>query len=92
MVKAEDIIKDQKNREDIRKKTYKKILERIFNKIKLTSSTNLKGCWYQVPEFLLGLPIYKLDECKKYLIRKLKKNGFKITELENNIIYISWDI
>jgi hypothetical protein len=90
MVKAEDIIKEQNELRTNKKKTYKKILERINSKIKATSVSNNKGCWYEVPEFILGLPIYKVEECIEYIIKKLKKNGFTVDLINKNIIIITW--
>jgi hypothetical protein len=90
MVKAEDIIKEQNELQANKKKTYKKILERINSKIKTTSVSNNKGCWYEVPEFILGLPIYKMNECVEYIMKKLKNNGFTVTLINNNVIIISW--
>ena len=90
MVKAEDLIKQQKEREDKKKEIFKKILEKIEKKIVLASNSNFYECKYEIPEFLMGMPIYSVDDCKKYIKQKLKKNGFKVDNLINNIILISW--
>ena len=90
MVKAEDLIKQQKEREDKKKEIFKKILEKIEKKIILASNSNFYECKYEIPEFLMGMPIYSVVDCKKYIKQKLKKNGFKVDNLINNIILISW--
>jgi hypothetical protein len=43
-----------------------------------------------IPEFIIGLPLYSLTECKDYIIRKIGKNGFKIEFFEPNILLIKW--
>ena len=90
MVKASDILEQQNELKENKKKTYRKILDRINQKIKTTGSSTNRCCWYEIPEFILGLPIYKLDECAEYIMKKLKNNGFKVNLVNNNILIISW--
>ena len=90
MVKADKLIKEQKEREDKKKDTFDKILEKIEKKIIMSSSSNNYEAWYLVPEFIIGLPMYNLKECIGYLEKKLIKDGFKIIFYEPNIIYIDW--
>jgi hypothetical protein len=90
MVKAEDLIKEQQEKIEIRKKCYKKVYKRIENKIVQVNSVNESQCWYEIPEFILGIPLYSFDDCKKYIIEKLKKNGFKTTMINDNVILIDW--
>ena len=90
MVKAKDLIKQQKERDEKKKIIFKKIFEKLEKKIVLASSSNFYECKYEVPEFLLGMPIYSIEDCKKYLKVKLKENGFKVNNLNDNILLISW--
>ena len=62
----------------------------IEKKIILASAANYYYCWYSIPEFIIGLPMYSLIECKEYIENKLKKNGFKIEFFEPNIILVTW--
>lgn len=90
MVKADDLIKVQKERENIKYKTFAKILKNIEKKILMASSVNEYFTWYEIPNFIIGLPLYNFEECKKKVIKDLKKNGFDIDEYEPNIILIKW--
>lgn len=71
---------------------FKKILDRIHNKIKFTSRQkhNEQFLFFVVPEFILGLPRYNLDECIGYLINELEDNGFNIKYTHPNLLFISW--
>jgi hypothetical protein len=89
MVKASDLIKEQTERDKKKNIIYKKIYKRIEVKVQQASLANLYECWYEIPEFILNLPLYNLEDCKIYIINKLKKNGFKTGEYINNI-WISW--
>ncbi len=91
MVKAEDLINEQKEREKIKEKIYKKIYKKVETKIVQSSSMNLYECWYQLPEFIFNIPLYNLDGCKHYLKHKLKNDGFTVYFTNENIIVISWN-
>jgi len=82
MVKASDLIKQQKERED------RKFL--IEKKICYASSGNFYTTWYQIPTFLIGLPLYSLDDCSTYIINKLNKDGFEANIIKPDIIIIKW--
>jgi len=90
MGKADKLIKEQKKREDKKKETFNKILEKVEKKIILASSANYYFTWYSIPEFIIGLPLYSLKECTDYVIRKIGKNGFKTEFFEPNILLIKW--
>ena len=91
MIKASELVQQQHEKNKLKDKIYNKIYNRIERKIKLTSALNLYECWYDVPEFILNIPLYKLEDCILYLVTLLNKNEFKINRI-NNILYISWNI
>jgi hypothetical protein len=91
MVKADEIIKQQKIRENRKNITFNKIYCHIEKKIYLASSTNNYFIWYQIPEFLVGSPTYKFCECKEYIQKKLKIDGFKTIIYEPNILLVNWE-
>ena len=90
MVKADKLIKEQKDRDDRKKVTFDKILMKIEKKIVLSSSGNFYYAWFQIPEFILGLPLYSLKECKDYISMKLKNDGFETEFFEPNYLLIKW--
>jgi hypothetical protein len=90
MVKASDLIKEQDEKSKHKNKVFNKIYKRIEKKITQSSNVNLYECWYEIPEFILNLPLYCLKDCKKYVIHKLHHNGFKTVMLSDTIIMVSW--
>ena len=90
MVKASDLINQQKEREKIKFITFDKIYSNIENKIIKASSTNFYYIWYDIPKFLIGYPQYNFNDCCEYLIDKLQKSGFVIELYESNILLITW--
>jgi len=90
MVKADDLINAQKQREKHKEVIYKKIYKKVETKIIQSSAMNLYECWYQLPEFLFNIPLYDLEGCKYYLENKLKRDGFSVYFININTIVISW--
>ena len=90
MVKADELIKQQEERKKLKKKTFSKILNLVEKRIQMSSNSNNYYTWYEIPELILGLPIYNLSECKNYIVKKLEKNGFKTELYEPNLILVTW--
>ena len=90
MVKADKLIKEQKERDDRKKITFDKVFLKIEKKIVLSSAANYYYCWYSIPEFIVGLPMYSLKECKEYIENRLKNDGFETEFFEPNILLVKW--
>ena len=90
MVKAEDLRKERNNKKKKKEKTFKKIYDIAEKKIIIANTGNNTIAWFEIPEFILGVPIYKIIECKDYLEKKLKKNGFKTEFFEPNVLKVDW--
>ena len=71
---------------------YNKLLNRIHNKIKLTSRQHIDNqhCWFLVPEVMIGIPKYDHGACIAYIIDKLNTNGFIVKYTHPNLLFISW--
>ena len=72
--------------------TYDSILLKCHHRILYHSNLQRTYCFYQIPEFIIGVPIYSIDELKKYIINSLTKNGFKILYIEPNWLFIHWEV
>jgi hypothetical protein len=90
MVTANELVKQQKERDERKKVTFEKIYVIIEKKIIMASAGNSYYTWYQIPEFLVGLPMYSIEECQKYVQTKLQANGFDTEFFEPNLIHIKW--
>ena len=69
---------------------YHKVLNLCYNKITYYSDKMQVQCFFTVPKFILGIPIYNLEECSKYISLYLQKKGFKSLYIKPNIVYIYW--
>jgi|UniRef100_A0A6C0EC46 hypothetical protein len=90
MIKAEDLIKEQIERENRKYITFDKIYKLVEKKIYLASKGDNYYTWYQIPEFLVGLPVYSPKDCNSYIQSKLKKNGFNTDFYDPNFLLIKW--
>lgn len=90
-LKLDELYKSAKKKELTRYETFDKILVKCHNRIKLYAENRHTECLYNIPSFILGIPIYDVNDLKEYIISSLKKNGLIIKEYPNNWIYISWN-
>ncbi len=71
---------------------YDGVLLKCHKRIKYNSSLERTYCFFQIPEFIIGVPLYKVTEMRTYIINSLKNNGFKIMYIEPNWIFVSWEL
>jgi hypothetical protein len=84
---------DKKKTYDLSKlSVYNKILNRIHEKIKITSrqKVDTQFCWYVIPEIILGVASYDRASCISYILEELTNNGFVVRYTHPNLIFISW--
>jgi hypothetical protein len=88
-----DELYDKKKEKDLQKmQIFNRILNRIHEKIKMTSRQKLNNsfCWYVVPELMLGYVNYDRAMCISYVLAKLEENDFQVRYTHPNLIFISW--
>jgi len=89
-------INDIKNIQEEKNKNktiaFEHILSQCFTRIKKQATmfpTNT-FCFYDVPEFILGYPLYKMEDCIKYLMAHIENNGFNVKYIFPRVLIISW--
>lgn len=85
------LYKCQTNRSELRQETYDSLLKKVHHRIKTVSTRNEIQCIFQLPQLIVGMPLYNPFECCGYLIHILKKEGFLVKYFHPNILYINWD-
>ena len=74
-----------------RLKLFDDILIQIHNRIKYHSKNKWFYCTYSLPEFLIGKPLYKIVDLRKYIIDSLKRDKFDVMYVHPNFLFISWE-
>lgn len=69
---------------------YEDMLKKCFRRIKLAVDLGEKSCFYTTPEFILGKPSYKMNECLKYLYDNIIRYGYYVKFLPPNVLFVSW--
>ena len=85
-----DLYKERNEKKDKQKDTFDKVLLKCHNYIKNASKFHY-SCYYDVPEVIVGLPLYSISECIQYLLKNLKANGFIVNYIYPKTIFICWD-
>ena len=75
-----------------RMELYDSILKKCHSRILYNSGLQRTYCFYQIPEFVIGVPLYDILELRNYVMNSLKTNGFDILYVEPNWIFIYWNV
>lgn len=70
--------------------TFNEILVKCSSKMKLALDKDLTGVYFEVPEFIIGKPVYRLNDCIEYLNNTLAARGFNVTYCFPRVLYVSW--
>jgi len=72
---------------------FDKIIEKCHMKIKKSALIGGMNIFFEVPYYIYGTPLYKIEDCINYIVTALRNNGLFVqilSEPNNNILYISW--
>jgi hypothetical protein len=92
-INLDDLFEKKREIAESKLTLYNKILNRIHNKIKLTSNQNRgreQFIWYIIPEIMIGVSRYNVAECTGYIINKLRENDLVVRYTYPNLVFISW--
>ena len=73
-----------------RLETYDKILKQCHTRIKYYSKYEKTTCFFAIPEFIIGVPLFDIIELRTYMMNSLERNGFKLMYLHPNWLMIDW--
>ena len=87
-----EIQKKQIERDKRRTSVFKKILSKCYRRIKLASENEEFFCFFQLPEYMSGTPIYNMTECVMYILDHLDKNGFYAKYCDHYLLFVTWTL
>lgn len=70
---------------------FDKVLEICHKKILIHSDNKKTRFFFEVPDFILGFPLYDVNDCIKHILEALKSNGFLAIYYFPRYVYVSWD-
>ena len=68
------------------------ILKKVHNRILYNANLEKTFCFFQIPEFIIGTPLYNVEDLKKYLILSLRKDKFYLIYVKPNWLFITWEL
>lgn len=92
LLNPSDLYMKRKSKDQARLRTYNKILEQIYQRIRNLSNLQNSPCYllYTIPPFFLGLPVIDMTDCVTYVMYQLRHAGYEIRYTYPNLLYISW--
>ena len=87
-----DIKKEYYEREKRRLNIYKKITSNCFKKIKLAVENDEFYCFYSIPEYIPGIPLFNMTDCVLFMLNELKSKGFISRYVHPFMLYINWNV
>ena len=75
---AKEILAKEKARQNVRKATYKALLDQFCRKIRAASDLGQRDCVVTVPPFIVGFPKYDLAKTVVYMSRQLQRLGYTV--------------
>jgi len=91
MLNIHNLHNEIEKREHRKNKTYQTILEKVQYRIITTNKkSNDCYCFYSVPTFIFGVPLYDMTKCIIFIMEDLIERGFKVNYTHPNLLFISW--
>jgi hypothetical protein len=91
MLSISDLTKYTSKKKECTDKIFNQVLLKCHNRIKHAASKSYSSCFYNVPVCILGLPVYNLNNCIKYIMDKLVRNEFDVELRVPTTLVISWE-
>ncbi len=66
------------------------VLEKCLRFVDRCAHAQRTSCVYDVPEFTIGMPVYRLTDCVAYLYEQLHAREFTVVLLSPRHLMISW--
>ena len=72
--------------------TYKTLFLACCEGIRQRATLHRKGeLRYIVPPFVWGRPVFQREHATRYVVEKLRHNGFDVSETEPSVLLVKWD-
>ena len=81
----------QKRRDDSKRELYETIMAKVHHRIQTVATRSETICTFQIPPYIIGMPLYDACQCCGYVIIRLKGEGFLVQYAHPNVLMIVWD-
>jgi hypothetical protein len=91
IVSAKALAERERKRLDVKKATYRAILEQFSRKISNAATLGLHEVFLTTPRFVIGFPAYDVDTATSYLARQLTRLGYTVRLTAHTTVHVSWE-
>lgn len=92
MISAREIAEKEKLRLNVRKETYRALLDQFCRKIKTASDLTKKEVVLTIPPFVIGYPSYDLTQTVTYMHRQLQRLGYTVERTGLVDLRVTWGV
>lgn len=92
MLNILDLHRSMNKKKIKRTECFDRVVEICHKKIMALAENNKTRFFFDVPDYMIGFPLYDLNECIKYVVEALTRNGFLAWYYFPKYIYVSWDL
>ena len=88
MININELNSKIKQKENDKEKFFEEILIKCHNRIKKSAHDyNSHYCFYVIPRYVYGVPLYNYKNCLLYIVKSLTTNGFDVRYTHLTFIY-----
>ena len=87
-----DIHNKQREKDLRRLELYKSILGKVYKKIKTSATNEESFCFYEVPEYIYGTPLYNMKDCVIFILNNLHEKGFSAKYVDPFLVFVCWNL
>ena len=78
-------------RNSSRTQSFDIVLNACHNRIRRSSEMGHVACMFDVPAFILGLPLVQTEACVSHIRQNLERSGLFVEVITSTKLFISWD-
>lgn len=90
MFSVKDINNIKRQKDSIKKETFRAILKKFTNKIKNIVHKGGSDAILRIPDFVMGYPPFDRAFATKYLARQLGRLGYRVSVPFDGTIHVTW--
>lgn len=70
--------------------TFDRLLEMCHKRIRRAAELEKFECEYDVPEYVMGLPLFNVNDCLDHIMNRLRTNGFQVQHVFPKTVRVTW--
>lgn len=91
VVTARELAERERKRLEVKKSTYRAILEQFSRTISNAASLGSHKVILTTPRFVIGFPSYHHDTASNYLERQLRRLGYTVERMMPHVFHVTWN-